>query len=86
MGDQGCHVVAIRLLSLRHEEMFPPDLIVSDLMFLTASEDFLLSFLFLSRFILLQPLHELLQVIFIFNRVFLGKVCMNFRGSMRPLE
>jgi hypothetical protein len=79
-------VVAIRLLSLRHEHMFPPPLIVSDLMLLAASEDFLLSFLFLSRFILLQPLQELLQVIFIFNRVFLGIVSMHFSGSMRPLK
>ena len=86
MGDQGCHVVAIRLLSLRHKHMFPPPLIVSDLMLLAASEDIYLSFLFLSCFILLQPLQELLQVIFIFNCVFFGIVSMNFSGSVRPLE
>ena len=84
--DQGCHVVAIRLLPLRHEDMFPPPLIVSDLMLLAASEDFYLSFLSLSRFILLQPLQELLQVIFIFNSVFLGKVSMHFSGCVRPLK
>ena len=86
MGDQGCHVVSIRLLSLRHEHMFPPPLIVSDLMLLAASEDILLLFLSLSRFILLQPLQELLQIIFIFDGVFLGIVSMYFCGSVGPLK
>ena len=84
--DQGCHVVAIRLLPLRHEDMFPPPLIVSDIMFLAASEDFLLPFLTLSCFVVFQPLQELLQVIFIFNSVFLGIVSMYLCCSMRPLE
>ena len=54
--DQVCHMVAIRLLPLRHETMLQLAIKVSDLMLLAGSEDFLLALLFLYRFVILQPL------------------------------
>jgi hypothetical protein len=54
--DQVCHVVAICLLPLRHETMLQLPIKISDLMLLAGSEDFLLSLLFLYRFVILQPL------------------------------
>jgi hypothetical protein len=56
LADQVCHVIAIRLLPLRHETMLQQAIKVSDLMLFTGSEDFLLSLLFLYRFVILQPL------------------------------
>jgi hypothetical protein len=84
--DQVCHVVAIRLLPLRHETMLQLPIKISDIMLFAGSEDFLMTLLFLYRFVILQPLQEVLQVIFIFNRVFLCIVCMHFGCSMGPLK
>ena len=84
--DQVCHVVAIRLLPLRHETMLQLPIKVSDHMLFAGSQDFFLSLLFLYRFVILQPLQKVLQVIFVSNRVFLRIVCMYFGSSVRPLK